>query len=136
MKRYEKTLRVYFTHYCGKKHGMTTKFFDEISERHTLLHTSNIFKMVNEHGLSNYITMREIQVLARKVNYKLAKDRDDPEMMDFEAFKEFVTQMCYTMFTRPPKDLSGHPVAEMMAELFSALKLYAAENRISPLLFE
>jgi hypothetical protein len=80
--------------------------------------------------------MKEIQVLARKVNYKQAKERDDAELLDFDGFKEFVTQMCYTMFTRPPKDLSGHPVAEMMAELFSTLKLYAAENRISPQLFD
>jgi len=40
------------------------------------------------------------------------------------------------MYTRPPKDLSGHPVAEMIQELFSNLKIYAGENRISQTIFE
>lgn len=40
------------------------------------------------------------------------------------------------MYTRPPKDLRGHPVAEMLDELFSHLKLYAGENHINPQLFE
>jgi hypothetical protein len=45
-------------------------------------------------------------------------------------------QMSFTMFTRPPKDLRGRPVAEMLEELFSMFKLYASENRINAQLFE
>jgi hypothetical protein len=76
-----------------------------------------------------------VQVLARKVNYRLGRIKDDPENMDFEAFKEFVVQLAFTMYSRPPKDLRGHPIAEMLEELFSNLQLYAAENRISAQLF-
>lgn len=29
------------------------------------------------------------------------------------------------MYTRPPKDLRGHPISEMLEETFSQLKLFA-----------
>lgn len=45
-------------------------------------------------------------------------------------------QISFTMYTRPPKDLRGRPVAEMLQELFSTFKLYASENRVNPQLFE
>lgn len=45
--------------------------------------------------------------------------------MNFDAFKEFIVQLAFTMYTRPPKDLRGHPIAEMLEELFSNLQLYA-----------
>ncbi len=40
------------------------------------------------------------------------------------------------MYTRPPKDLRGKPVADMLDEIFSTFKLYAPENRINAQLFE
>lgn len=46
-----------------------------------------------------------------------------------------MVQLAFTMYTRPPKDLRGHPIAEMLEELLSNLQLYAKENRISPQLF-
>jgi hypothetical protein len=69
------------------------------------------------------------------VNYNLGKIKDDPDVLNFEAFREFIVQMAFTMYTRHPKDLRGHPVAEMLDELFSNLQLYAGENRINSQLF-
>lgn len=40
------------------------------------------------------------------------------------------------MFTRPPKDLRGQPLAMMLEETFSNLKLFAAENKINEQIFE
>jgi hypothetical protein len=40
------------------------------------------------------------------------------------------------MFTRPPKDLRGHPISEMVDETFSRFRLYASENKMDPLIFE
>jgi hypothetical protein len=47
-----------------------------------------------------------------------------------------VLQMAFTMYTRPPKDMRGRPVPEMLDELFSTFKLYASENRVSSQLFD
>jgi hypothetical protein len=48
------------------------------------------------------------------VNYRSNNVKDDPETLDFDGFKEFVLQMAFTMYTRPPKDLRGRPVPEML----------------------
>ena len=136
VRRYEKALKVYFKEYCGKKIGFHTKNFDEILDRANHLHTSAIFKMLKDHGMETYITPREIKIMARKVNYKKGSTKDDPELLDFEGFKEMVIQMSFTMFTRPPKDLRGRPVAEMMEEFFSMVKLYATDNKFNVQLFE
>lgn len=40
------------------------------------------------------------------------------------------------MFTRPPKDLRGRPVSEMIEETISRFKLYASDNKINEKLFE
>ena len=69
---------------------------------------------MTDHGLGDFITAKEVQTLARRVNYRLGKIKDDPENMDFDAFKEFIVQIAFTMYSRPPKDLRGHPIAEML----------------------
>ena len=40
------------------------------------------------------------------------------------------------MFTRPPKDLRGHPVSEMVNETFERFRLYAGDNKMDPRIFE
>ena len=40
------------------------------------------------------------------------------------------------MFTRPPKDLRGQPLAMMLEETFSNIKLFAAENKINEQIFQ
>ena len=115
LRRYEKALRVYFTNYCGKKKGNNAlQSFDQYSQLHSFIFPSAIFKMLTDHGLENYITPKEIQALARKVTYKMSRIRDDPQALDFEAFKEVIVQIAFTMHTRPPKDLRGHPAGEML----------------------
>ena len=127
---------MYFHNYSGKKVGQVLQNFDEYLDKKSFVHSSNIVKMLKDHGLESYITPKEIKALIRKINYRLKKVRDDPEVVDFEAFKDLILQMAFTMYTRPPKDLRGHPVAEMLEELFSNLKAYATENRVSLQLFE
>ena len=39
------------------------------------------------------------------------------------------------MFTRPPKDLRGRPISEMIEETMRQLKKYAVQNRINEQLF-
>ncbi len=40
------------------------------------------------------------------------------------------------MFSRPPKNLSGHSISYMVEETFYRFRLYAAENKIDSRLFE
>jgi len=78
------------------------------------MHSSAVYKLLKDHGMESFITPREIKTLARKISYKSKNVKDDPELLDFEGFKEMTIQMSFTMFTRPPKDFRGRPVAEML----------------------
>ena len=35
----------------------------------------------------------------------------DATSLDYEGFEEFILQASFAMFTRPPIDLRGHPIA-------------------------
>jgi hypothetical protein len=59
----------------------------------------------------------------------------DYQFLDFEGFIEFIKQVSFLMFTRPPKDLRGQPLAMMLEETFSNIKLFAAENKINEQIF-
>ena len=92
--------------------------------------------MLRDHTLDEFITVKECQYLVNRVNYKLDKKFDDMSCLDFEGFEKFIIQASYAMFTRPPKNLSGHPISEMVDELISRFKLYAGENRINQKVFD
>lgn len=77
MRRYDKIMKLYFNLYSGKKQGFHTKLFDEISDRANFVHSSGVYKMLKEHGLESFITPKEVQFLARKVNYKMNSVKDD-----------------------------------------------------------
>lgn len=34
--------------------------------------------------------------------------------LDYEGFESFIIQSSFSMFTRAPKDLRGHPISEMI----------------------
>lgn len=38
----------------------------------------------------------------------------DYQAIDFNGFVEFIKQASFLMFTRPPKDLRGQPLAKML----------------------
>jgi hypothetical protein len=40
----------------------------------------------------------------------LDKKPDDPSALDFQAFEQLIVQVSLLMFSRPPRDLRGHPV--------------------------
>lgn len=71
------------------------------------------------------MNVKEIQHLIKTVNKTLNKQMDDPTSLDYEAFEQFIIQASFIMFTRPPKDMRGHPISEMVEETISRFKMYA-----------
>ena len=61
---------------------------------------------------------------------------DDPTSLDYEGFEQFIVQASFTMFTRPPNDMRGYPISEMIEETMSRFRIYASENRLNEKLFE
>lgn len=50
----------------------------------------------------------------QKINNSLNKKFDDMTALDYEGFESFIIQSSFSMFTRAPKDLRGHPISEMI----------------------
>lgn len=69
--------------------------------------------------------------LTKIINVRLKKGFQDPTSLDFEGFSQFLIQASMLMFTRPPKDLRGQPVSDMIEETFSYLKMHCTENKIN-----
>lgn len=67
--------------------------------------------MFRDHTLDDFINVKQVQFLSKKVNYNLNKDFDDATALDYEGFENFMIQASICMFSRPPKDLRGHPIS-------------------------
>ena len=111
MKRYQKILKIYYHEYSGFHKPKALDQFDKIAEKGNFLYNKSLWKLLRDHTLDEFITVKECQHLIKKINYKLDKKFDDPSCLDFEGFEQFIVQASYAMFTRPPKNLSGHPVS-------------------------
>ena len=125
LKKYQRVLKTYYNEYSGFHKPKVLDDFDKLAERGKFLFAKSLWKMLRDHTLDEFITVKEVQFLVKRINSKLEKKFDDPGCLDFEGFENFIIQGSYVMFTRSPKDLSGHPVSEMIEELISRFKLYA-----------
>lgn len=114
IKKYQRVLRVYYNVYSGFQKPKTLDLFDKIAEKGNYIYAKAIWKLLKDHSLDEFISVKEVQYLIKKINTKLDKRFDDMSCLDYEGFEQFIIQASFSMFTRPPKDLSGHPVSEML----------------------
>lgn len=122
MKRFQRVIKVYYSAYSGLHKPKSTKLFDEIAEKGSLLYSSSLWKLLRDHTLDEFITVKEMQYISKRINARLKKEFDDATILDYEGFEQFIIQASYVMFTRPPLDLRGHPIAQMVRETLSRLK--------------
>ena len=81
--------------------------------------------MFKDFELDEFMTIREAQYLAQKINAMKKKSYHDTSLLDFEAFEDMIIQASLTMFTRPPKNLTGHTISQMVEETFYQFKMLA-----------
>lgn len=72
------------------------------------------------------MTIKEAQYLVQRLNTLKKKTYNDNNLLDFEIFEDFIVQASFTMFTRPPKDLSCYTITGMVEETFYQFKMLAA----------
>jgi hypothetical protein len=51
LKKYSKILKVYYNLYGGRLRPVTLKLFEDISDRNHLMQSSNVWKLLRDHGL-------------------------------------------------------------------------------------
>lgn len=86
MKKYQRILKVYYNVYSGHNKPQNLDSFDQIAQKVNLLYSANLWKMLKEHGLDEYINSREVQYLCKKINNSLNKKFDDMTALDYEGF--------------------------------------------------
>ena len=126
LKSYQKALKLIFNQYSGHKKGEIPQNFDEIAQKNVFVSSSGLYKFLKDFGFEDYVTLKEVQYLTQKINIELNPQTSDFQILEPDGFIEFIKQVSFLMFTRPPKDLRGHPLAMMLEETFSNLRLFAA----------
>jgi hypothetical protein len=78
------------------------------------MQSANVWKLLRDHYLDEYITVNEVQFIVQKINAHLKKDYRDSSILDYEVFENFIIQVALAMFSRPPKDMRSHPISDMV----------------------
>ena len=60
----------------------------------------------------------ELQQLFRLINTKVV-NRNDLQALEYNGYMQFMPQLAFFCFTRPPKDLSHLPPVEQIKQLVS-----------------
>lgn len=101
-----------------------------MSQTANLMQTANVWKLIRDHDLDEFITVKEVQFTVQKINSYLKKQYSDSSLLDYEAFENFLIQVALIMFSRPPKDMRSHPLTDMLGEIVAKLKEKAKINNI------
>lgn len=86
------------------------------------MQSANVWKLLRDHNLDLFITVKEVQHTVQKINAHLKKEYKDSSLLDFEVFENFLIQAALIMFSRPPKDMRTHPISDMLQEIINKLK--------------
>lgn len=89
------------------------------------MQVATVWKLFKDYELDEFMSIREAQYLIQKINTQKKKPYYDTSLLDFEAFEDFIVQASLTMFSRAPKNLSGHSISEMVEETFYQFKMLA-----------
>lgn len=73
MKKYQRILKVLYSNYSGHHKPKKLDNFIEIAEKYHLLTSSSLWKLLKEHCLDEYLTVREVNFLCKKININLKK---------------------------------------------------------------
>ncbi len=111
MKKYNKVIKILYSNYSGKLKTNSISCFDEMGEKLSLMQIASCWKMFKDFELDEFMTIREAQYLAQKINTIKKKSYHDTSLLDFEAFEDMIIQTSLTMFTRSPKNLTGHTIS-------------------------
>ena len=136
LKKYAPVFKVYYHHYGGKLRPNNIQLFDDISQSAHLMQAANVWKMLRDHSLDQFISVREAHYTIQTINAHLKKEYKDSSLLDYEVFENFLVQAALIMFSRPPKDMRSHPLPDMLMEILKTLRERAPENKIDERLFD
>lgn len=115
MKKYAKIWKYMYTKYHNQAYSYKgKKDFDDMKQKVTQISQAEITKMLKEHNTYPLLINKdEIGTLIRLLNMKSnSTNKRDIAMLDYDQFLEFIPQLVFVCFTRPPMDKSHLPMIE------------------------
>jgi len=73
LKKYNRILKLYYNNYGGKLRPNVLKSFDELSEKSHLMQSANVWRLLKDHALDQYITHKEVHYIVQKINARMKK---------------------------------------------------------------
>lgn len=135
-RRFHKVIRFMYIKYSGSIGEVkVVKDFDEFAQRTQAIKAADIWKMLREHGLDEYITVFECSELVKLVNYR-SGNKNDPLVLDYTGFERCLVQLAAFMFSRPPKDMRASPPSLLMEEMFKLMREKCERNGVNTQLFD
>ena len=66
-------MKVYYAAYSGFHKPQAIKLFDEIADQSHMLYSSALWKFIKDHALDEFINVKEMQFLCKRINKRLKK---------------------------------------------------------------
>ncbi|OMJ93856.1 hypothetical protein SteCoe_3045 [Stentor coeruleus] len=130
LKRYQRVLKLLFKKYSstGYKHSVVNQAtFDSLAEKNTTLSDSEYYRLLKEQGVTtSMITLEEFSSLMKTYCHKQKK----PSIkVNFTEFQELIVQTALSIFAKPSKDFSHHPVIAVKS-LFEYFRKSSSEKGV------
>ncbi len=87
MKKYSKIIKLYYNVYGGRLRPNNVKLFEELSEKNSLMQSANVWKLLKDHTLDEFITVKQVNYIIQKVNAILKKQFADSLHLDLQTFQ-------------------------------------------------
>lgn len=97
---------------------------------------AEVTKMLKDHNtFPSLANKQELQHLFRLINTKLFS-RSDLQALDYTGYQQFIIQLAFFCFTKPPKDLSHMPPVECIRALVNQFEQATRERGNSTVLYD
>jgi len=136
MKRYGKVVKFLFASYSHS--GFSSKsrdIFDTADKKVATISTAELWKMLTDYHMTQYLTKEELQMLIRAVNLDILGKVESRDL-NMTGFGHLLVQFAIFAFSRNPKNMAHLPVYNLIEELFRCLRAGAAKLGVTTIMYD
>ena len=139
MKKYAKIWKFMFQRYANQAYSSKgKKDFDDMGRKVCQINLAEITKMLKEHNTYPLLIKKdEIACIIRLINHASnSTNSSEIAMLDYNQFLQFVPQLSFLCFSRPPIDKSHMPYVESIKAMLNQWEQATKERGKSTQLYE
>lgn len=139
MKKYAKIWKFLFGRYANQAYSTKGKAnFDDMGKKTSQINLAELTKMLKDHNTYPTLLSRdELASLIRLINMHSAQaNSSDLAMLDYNQFLQFIPQLAFLCFSRPPIDKSSLPSVESLRALVTQFEEATRDRGRSTALYE